>query len=148
MVSTISLAATIVGPYLTAPVEDSVIENFYRKTRPFGLWKPFKKMLDPDVRESMLKEHRNDLVSVPFALGWQIHALHVPDAARVRNYTEFFYTFSLFLLSLAGMYFLWYRNLPPKEGGHSTTNLINDPGELFPLSRNMDFLPVCYEDLV
>ena len=118
MVSSISLAATIVGTYLTAPVEDSVLENFYRKTRPFGLWKSFKKMLDPDVRESMLKEHRNDLVSVPFALGWQITLYMFPMQLVLRNYKEFFYTFSLFLLSLAGMYFLWYRNLPPKEGGH------------------------------
>jgi len=36
MLTPISLFCSIVGTFLAPPTEKSVIDNFYRKTRPFG----------------------------------------------------------------------------------------------------------------
>ena len=115
LVACVSLAATIIGTYLTSPVEEEVAFNFYRTTRPFGFWKPFKSRLEPRVREAMEKEHKNDLISVPFTLGWQITLFLLPIQLMIGNYKQFFITLTIFVFSLAGMYFFWYRNLPPKE---------------------------------
>ena len=39
LLTPISLFLSIAGTYLAPPTEPEVIDNFYRKTRPFGFWK-------------------------------------------------------------------------------------------------------------
>ncbi len=128
LVASISLAATVIGTLLTPPVEDSVAFNFYRTTRPFGLWGPFRSRLAPNVRKAMEKEQRNDLLAVPFTLGWQISLFFLPMQLMIRNFSQFYFTLTVFLFCLAGMYIFWYRNLPPKtpygtEKGFELSNI-------------------------
>lgn len=111
-VATVSLIATIAGTLLTRPTEESVAMKFYETTRPFGFWKPFKLKLNPAVRRSMEREHRNDIIAAPFALGWQISLFFLPMQLMVSNYKQFFATLVFFLFCLAGMYFFWYKKLP------------------------------------
>ncbi|MGE5432187.1 MAG: sodium:solute symporter family transporter [Syntrophomonadaceae bacterium] len=115
IVSVVSLAATVAGTYLTAPTDDAVLNEFYRKTRPFGLWKPYKERLEPGKRKEMEKEHRNDILAVPFTLVWQITLFLLPMQLMVRSYGEFSITLLIFVVCLAGMYWFWYRNLPKKK---------------------------------
>jgi Na+/proline symporter len=115
LVSIIALIATIIGTFLTSPTEENVLDNFYRSTRPFGFWKPYKEKLDPQLKEKMEREHKNDLISVPFTLGWQISLFLLPMQLMVKTYKEFFITLTVFIICLSGMYWFWYRNLPPKE---------------------------------
>jgi Na+/proline symporter len=114
-VSIVALIATIIGTFLTAPPDETIAFNFYKTTRPFGFWKPYKAMLDPETRKIMEREHRNDLISVPFTLGWQVTLLLLPMQLMIGTYKEFFITLSIFLFCITGMYFFWYRNLPPKN---------------------------------
>lgn len=114
VISIVALIATIIGTYLTAPTEEKVLNNFYQTTKPFGFWKPYKEKLDPHIRKSMEREHRNDLISVPFTLGWQITLFLLPMQLMVKSYAEFFLTLPVFLICVIGMYIFWYRNLPPK----------------------------------
>ena len=114
LVSVVALIATVIGTYLTAPTEDKIITEFYNTTRPFGFWKPYKAKLPPEVRKAMEKEHRNDIIAVPFTLGWQVSIFLMPMQLMVGTYKEFFLTFSVFVCCITGMYFFWYRHLPPK----------------------------------
>ena len=68
----------------------------------------------PEVRQAMRREHVRDIVSVPFALLWQITLFLLPMQAMVRSWHEFQVTLAVFLLCSAGMYWFWYRNLPPR----------------------------------
>jgi hypothetical protein len=113
IVAAVSLLATIGGTYAGKPVDEAVTAHFYRTTRPFGLWKPYKAMLDPAVRAAMEQEHRNDLLAVPFTLGWQITLFLIPMQLLIRSGSELPVTFGIFLVCLAGMYWFWYRHLPP-----------------------------------
>ncbi len=115
LVASVSLIATVLGTLLTPAVEDEVAFNFYRTTRPFGFWKPFKQRLEPEVKLSMDKEHRNDLIAVPFTLGWQVSLFFLPMQLMIRNFNQFFFTLGIFLFCFFGMYVFWYRKLPPKE---------------------------------
>jgi hypothetical protein len=38
----VGLAASLVATYIRPPTERSVLEHFYRTTRPFGLWGPLR----------------------------------------------------------------------------------------------------------
>ena len=108
------LAATIIGTFLTKPSKDEVVLNFYKTTRPFGFWKPFRNRVDADIQKSMKKEHRNDIITLPFSLGWQITLFLWPMQLVIHAYRSFIITFSIFLTCLIVMYFTWYRNLPAK----------------------------------
>jgi len=119
----VGLAGSLFGTYITRPTDRKVLENFYRKTRPFGLWGPLKEILPADVREAMEREHRNDLLSVPFVLGWQITLFLLPMQLIIRAFGAFWITLVIFVVCLAGTYLFWYRNLPPKQAG--TTSRIS-----------------------
>jgi hypothetical protein len=105
-------AGSIIATYVRPPTERAVLEHFYRTTRPFGLWGPLKKALAPDEAAAWSREHKNDLISVPFALFWQISMLMLPLLLIVRQYRASAVTAAILGVSLVGLYFFWYRKLP------------------------------------
>ena len=113
----LSLAGAVVATYLTPPTDERVLEHFYKTTRPFGWWGRFKDLLPPEKRRAVTREHVCDLCAVPFALLWQITLFLLPMLAIIRNWPAFRVTAVIFVVSLIGMYFLWYRNLPPARDG-------------------------------
>jgi Na+/proline symporter len=125
--SLVSLAGTIIGTYCTRPTDDRIVEHFYQTTRPFGFWGPYKRRLDPKLRESMTREHFYDIISLPFGLLWLVSLLLLPMQLIIRTYTSFWITFAIFIISLIGLYFLWYKHLPPDQEG------VTNPGITGPL---------------
>jgi Na+/proline symporter len=106
------LAGSVVATYIRPPTERAVLERFYRTTKPFGLWGPLKKVLAPEEAAAMTREHKYDLISVPFALFWQISMLMLPLFLIVRQYKVSAITAGILAASLVGLYFFWYRKLP------------------------------------
>lgn len=111
LMTALSFAGTIVGSLLTAPTPRPVLENFYRTTRPFGLWGPFRSLFQGEDRRAMDRENRNDLLTVPFALLWQVTLFLLPMQLVIKSYDSFLGTLPLFLLGCAGMYVFWWRPL-------------------------------------
>lgn len=111
----VGLLGSIVGTYLTAPTKRSVLEHFYRTTRPFGLWRPLKGILPADILAATQREHFYDIAALPFTLGWMVTILLMPMQLMIGAYAAFGGTFAVFAVSLIGLYFTWYRQLPPKE---------------------------------
>jgi len=66
------LAGSAAATYIRAPADRAVLERFYRTTKPFGLWGPLKRILGAEEAAAMARSTSNDLISVPFALFWQI----------------------------------------------------------------------------
>lgn len=108
----IGTLASVIGTYLTLPTDRKVAEHFYKTTKPFGLWGDFKKLLDENTLKIMEKEHRGDLLALPFVLGWQITLFLVPMQFIIGNMRDFWFTLAIAGLCLAGVYIFWYRNLP------------------------------------
>ena len=111
----IGTAASIIGTYLTKPEDHEVVARFYRITRPFGFWGPFRKALPETDRIEMQLEHRRDVLCVPFALLWQVTMFMLPMLAVIGAWTSFYYTLVLFFIGLAGVYMLWFRHLPKEN---------------------------------
>jgi drug/metabolite transporter (DMT)-like permease len=105
-------AGSIIGTFLSPETPKTVLENFYKTTRPFGFWKPMKKLLTEQEREKMKKEYRNDLLALPFTVCWHISWLIWPMLLLIHNFKGFAGVAAICLVGLAGMYFFWYRNLP------------------------------------
>lgn len=106
----IGLIGSIIGTYLTEPTQSNVIEHFYRTTRPFGLWGPMAQILNPSVRTQMKKEHRRDVMALPFALAWQITLFLLPMQLLLKSYRAFAITSVIFITALLGLYMIWLRH--------------------------------------
>ncbi len=112
LVFTMTLLAIVITTLLTKPPEDKVIRHFYETTRPFGFWKKYKKHLPAEVRKKMEKEHRNDLISLPFIMVSQITLFLMPMQLIIHTFHTFWITFTFFIVGIGGTYWFWYRQLP------------------------------------
>ena len=113
IMTTLSFAGTIGGSYLTVPTPMKTLQHFYRTTRPFGIWGPLRNEFKGEQRAAMEREHRNDILAVPFAMLWQVTLFLLPMQLVIKAYHGFFMTLPLFLVALAGMYQFWWKPLPP-----------------------------------
>ena len=107
----------MIGSRLGRPTDRRVLEHFYRTTRPFGFWGPLKGVLSPDMRRATRREHVFDVLSVPFALLWQITLFLLPMQLIIGTWRAAAVTAGLCLLGLCGIIVFWYRNLPPARKG-------------------------------
>jgi len=115
IISGITFLASVIATYLTPPTDENVVYNFYKTTRPFGFWKPYKSKLTPETRYMMEREHKNDLKAVPFNLVGQVLLFLMPMQLMVGTYKNFFITLPIFIICVFGMYIYWYSKLPPKS---------------------------------
>ena len=106
------LAGSIIGTYVTRQTDAAVLRNFYLKTRPFGLWGALKHELPAHERETVSREHRNDLLAAPFALLWHVSMFLTPMLVVIKHWQAAGWCFALWLTGAAGLYWFWYRNLP------------------------------------
>jgi hypothetical protein len=109
---TIGMVAGIVATYCDKPTDPEVLSNFYLKTRPFGVWGHLKRQLPEDEQKKVTLEHRRDLMTVPFALLWQVNMFVAPMLLVIHNFKAFAGSAALWLVGAGGMYFIWYRHLP------------------------------------
>jgi len=114
IMTTLSFVGTVGGSMLSEPTEDGALRNFYRTTRPFGWWKPFLGEFVGEERAALKREHRNDILTVPFALLWQVTLFLLPMELVIKAYASFWMTLPLFLVGAGGMYTFWWRPLFPR----------------------------------
>lgn len=106
------LSGTIIGTLLTKPTHIDVLNNFYRITRPFGFWKPLRSIMSKEELSQMDKEHRNDIMALPFATIFHITLFLLPMQFIIRAHNSFIFTLIAFLIGAGGLYHYWYKNLP------------------------------------
>ena len=114
IMTALSFAGTIGGSLLSAPTEEPVLRHFYRTTRPFGWWKPLRGEFAGEARTALEREHRNDILTVPFALLWQVTLFLLPMELVIKAYSSFWMTLPLFLIGAGGLYGYWWRPLFPR----------------------------------
>lgn len=112
LTTVIGMGGSIIGTYCSKPTERAVLENFYRKTRPLGLWNPMQHVLTEDQRQRTRKEHWNDLLASPFAFFWGVTILLLPMQLMIGTYRAAAITAGILAVSLIGLYWFWYRHLP------------------------------------
>jgi len=108
----VGLMGCLVGTYLAPPTDRETLENFYRTTRPFGIWGPLKASVAANQRAAMRREHFYDLLALPFTLTWQITLFLLPMQLVIFDYQSAGVTACFFAAGLLGVYLFWYRQLP------------------------------------
>lgn len=75
----VSTAGCFLGSFLTAPDEEDVLKDFYKKVRPWGLWGPVRDKVmadDPDFVPN--KDFKRDMVNVVVGMIWQLTLVVLP----------------------------------------------------------------------
>jgi SSS family solute:Na+ symporter len=121
----LSIGFTIVGSLLTRETPRDIVEFFYRTTRPFGVWKPFWKNLSTEEKSTWGAEHRNEIISAGCGLVWQVSFFLIPMQILTHNVEGQLTTIPIFLTACVGLYFFWWRNLPPP--GEPTVDFASRP---------------------
>ncbi|MDD5199136.1 MAG: hypothetical protein PHC88_04975 [Terrimicrobiaceae bacterium] len=107
----LSFLGAVGASLLTPPTPREVLRKFYRGTRPFGWWRPLRGELQGAERETVDRENRTDILTLPFAFVWHVPLLLLPMQLVAKSYPAFWSTLPFFLIGLAGMYFLWWKPL-------------------------------------
>lgn len=111
----IGLVGCLVGTYLSRPTDNRVLENFYKTTRPFGLWKKYQYVLSCQEQSDLKNETFYNLLSVPFALCWMVTLYLLPLQLMIREFKAAAFTGVIFVISLVGLYHFWYKKLPKSD---------------------------------
>jgi len=112
LVLIISTAASIIGTLTTAPEKDGVLMDFYKKVRPWGLWRPIYekvKAVDPDFERN--KDFSRDMVNVIVGIVWQMTFVMIPIYLVIRQFTGMYISISILAVTSIFLKFNWYDKL-------------------------------------
>jgi Na+/proline symporter len=102
---------SVLATLLTAPVAPEVLDNFYRKTRPFGFWKPVREALPAPERASIKRGNIMEILSGLVALPWQLTLFLLPMAIILKSWNQVGGLLAVLIVLSIALYFFWYRNL-------------------------------------
>jgi Na+/proline symporter len=108
----ISVAASILGTLLTAPEKDEVLMDFYKKVRPWGLWRPiYEKVKKADPNFERNKDFPRDTVNVVVGIVWQMTFVLIPIYLIIKQFTGMWINIALLLVTSIFLKFNWYDKL-------------------------------------
>ena len=106
-----SLLGCILGTLFSKPTDEKILLNFYKITRPFGFWSKIRSKLDPSIISKINEENRRDIISIFFAVPWQITLFLTGMMIVLKQWSNFFILLSIFFLLSIGLYWFWFRHL-------------------------------------
>ena len=106
-----SLMALLIGTLATKPTDDSVLIQFYKTTRPFGVWRHVRRSIPEDKLKAVHRENKRDIISVFMAVPWQVILFLTWMAAIMKRWDSFTVLLILLMGLSTGLYFTWFRQL-------------------------------------
>lgn len=116
--TSISFLGTILGTLFTKPTEETTLQYFYNKTRPFGTWSRFKSNLTPREIIAVEKENRRDIFSTILAVPWQVAFFLLMMSIIFKTWGNVLVLGGIFIGLTIALYFTWFK--------HLSTNAISD----------------------
>jgi len=108
----ISTAASILGTLLTEPEKDEVLMDFYKKVRPWGLWRPiYEKVKKVDPKFERNKDFSRDMVNVIVGTVWQMTFVLIPIYLIIKQFTGMYISIGILLVTSVFLKFNWYDKL-------------------------------------
>ncbi len=120
----LSLIGCFAGTLLTAPDEEAVLKDFYRRVRPWGFWGPIREKVqkdDPSFEPN--PDFLRDMFNVVIGIAWQTSLVAFPVYLVIRRYEISATAFGIALLTSIILKFTWYDHLKTverMEAGHPT----------------------------
>ena len=112
----ISFIGCFIGVYSAPPDDESVLIHFYRKTRPWGFWKPIKqKIIDTDPHFVPNHQFRDDAINTIVGIVWQMTLVILPIYLIIRSWAAVGIVLLIFLATSWWLKINWYDKLEQNE---------------------------------
>jgi len=116
LVFLLSLIGCFLGTYLTAPEDEAVLKEFYRRVRPWGFWGPIlKKVLQEDPSFQKNQDFFRDLFNVVVGIVWQVSLVALPIYIVTWRLRTAAITFAVVAITSVILKFTWYNHLKDLE---------------------------------
>jgi solute:Na+ symporter, SSS family len=112
----VSLTGCIAGCLLTPSVDEATTDAFYRKTKPWGFWKPVIQkinQLDPGFVPNL--NFKTDATNVLIGIAWQMSMVVMPVFAGFRQWQSLGFSLFVFVATTWLLKRLWYDRLEEIE---------------------------------
>ncbi|PRX39917.1 sodium:solute symporter family protein [Salegentibacter salegens] len=103
-----SLLGCILGTWLTPATNRTTLKAFYKNVRPWGLWKPVRKMMEQDgdpVEKN--KDFGIDMFNCAIGILWQSSMILMPIYLVVRDYYQVLVWLTIFIITTVVLKFTW-----------------------------------------
>jgi len=108
----LSLAACIVGSLMTQPDDEEVLKEFYRKTRPWGFWKPiYDKLKVENANIERNKDFGRDMLNVVVGIVWQTAITASSIFLVIQDFTSMWISFLIVAICTVILKFNWYDKM-------------------------------------
>jgi Na+/proline symporter len=107
-----SVAGCLLGTYSAPPTETEALKNFYKKTRPWGFWKPINTLVeaeDPTFRKN--QNFGRDMFNAVVGIIWQTCLVAAPIYLVCKEFTFAGIALMIILATSVALYTNWYRKL-------------------------------------
>ncbi|GIM60231.1 sodium:solute symporter [Capnocytophaga canis] len=103
-----SLLGCFLGTYLSKPTEMSVLVNFYKNIRPWGLWHPvYVQLKQEDSTAVKNTDFWKDMGNCVIGIVWQSSQILIPIFLLIRDYPKMWWSIAVFALATAILKFTW-----------------------------------------
>lgn len=107
-----ALAGSIVGCLATPPDDEETLKAFYKKTRPWGFWKPIhEKVVAEDPSFIGNKDFYRDSFNVVIGIIWQMSLVVIPIFLIIRETFSLWLWIGIFVLTSYLLKRYWYDRL-------------------------------------
>lgn len=108
----ISLLGCLLGSYFSEPDDEEVLKNFYRKTRPWGFWKPIHEKVVAEYPETQRNKNLGrDIFNVIVGIIWQTALTAAPIFMVIQYWNNFFISIAIIIVCTVILKFNWYDKM-------------------------------------
>jgi Na+/proline symporter len=116
VVFVLSLIGCFLGTLLTAPEDEEVLKDFYRRVRPWGFWGPIlEKLQQEDPSFSPNRDFVRDVFNIVVGMIWQIALVALPIYMVTWRFGHSALTLLLIVITSVVLKFTWYDHLKELE---------------------------------
>jgi Na+/proline symporter len=116
LVLVLSLIGCLAGTLLTKPEDEAVLNDFYRRVRPWGFWGPvLKKVREEDPAFRRNTDFWRDMFNVAVGICWQISLVALPIYIVIQKFRSALIALAVIGVTALVLKFTWYDHLKELE---------------------------------
>ncbi len=108
----LSVFACVIGSLMTEPDDEEVLKEFYKKTRPWGFWKPIYEKLradNPQIEPN--KDFGRDMVNVVVGIIWQTAITASSIFLVIQDFRSMWISFAIVAVCTLLLKYNWYDKM-------------------------------------
>jgi SSS family solute:Na+ symporter len=108
----ISFTLSLIGTALFHHIDRENLKRYFNTVKPFGFWAPLMEEVPKELRAEIRKDFKYSMLALPFGFFWLVSLYLWPMLFMLHHWSGTAIVFSIFIVSLIGLYQFWWKRLP------------------------------------